>query len=265
MTASPPTTGDEFVDLWYCATDTLTTPEIGAAVAALSPEERARHDRLARDGDKRDFAVAHALVRWALSNRTGRSPESWRFQSSSRGKPALLAGDPSRLSFSLSHTDGMVACAVGVGADIGVDVEPLRSDRCSMDIAERYFAAPEVAALRDLSAPERERRFVELWVLKEALAKALGVGVHHHLADPAFEFSVEARLSFTLSGSAEASGWHLELFAPTLRHRMAVALRPSLGSGARVVLTRSRCDRDARLLPIRTSVASGVNLNPLAH
>lgn len=95
-----------------------------------------------------------------------------------KGKPNLtrecleLAGCD--LRFSVSHARSMVACAVAVGREVGVDVEPLnRGFRRSMQaLSKRWLSELEA----EMVAKE-PGTFLPFWVAKEAAAKATGLGL----------------------------------------------------------------------------------------
>src|SRR5579872_4112529 len=69
------------------STDALGAEATRTALARLSVDERARHDRLRFDRDRRDFAAAHALLRETLSEVASVPPEAWRFDTDAHGKP----------------------------------------------------------------------------------------------------------------------------------------------------------------------------------
>lgn len=88
---------------------------------------------------------------------------------------ALLAhaAVPAASSSSLSHSGAHAALACGpAGYALGVDIEQYRR-RDMMSIAQFAFSDREISALLALPEPQRERLFYLLWVMKEALAKAL--------------------------------------------------------------------------------------------
>src|SRR5207249_2843527 len=58
----------------YCFTADLDVDAVTAAVQTLSREERTRYDRLRSSHRRRDFAVAHGLLRQLLSSVGGVSP-----------------------------------------------------------------------------------------------------------------------------------------------------------------------------------------------
>jgi len=101
----------------------------------------------------------------------------WRFVITQDGRPEISSeGDPS-LRFNLSNTPGLVVCAVVRHGEIGVDAESVGRAGAHLELAERYFAPTEVAALRTLPLPAQPRRFCEYWTLKESHLKARGAGL----------------------------------------------------------------------------------------
>ena len=174
------------IDVWFRATDALDEAAIAAAASVLSDEERARYRGFQFAHDARDYAAAHALLRHTLSLRGDQAPAEWRFEKTPAGKPRLISERAERQSFSLSHTGGMVACAVTSGAEIGVDVEWIDREVDAGRIAARFFAPAEAGLLLELEGRARRNRFFDFWVLKEALVKALGREMAASLSTLAF-------------------------------------------------------------------------------
>ncbi len=143
-------------------------------------------------------------------------PAAWRFaaevREGGRGKPvALQDGVPAPLSFSLSHTDGLVGVGVVPGADrlLGFDAEKLDRETPSMDAADRYFHPEERRWLRALPAERQAEGFLRLWTLKEAFIKATGQGLAQDLS--AFWFDQGSpSIRFTAALAERAETWHFE-------------------------------------------------------
>ena len=210
--------------VWIRRTDALTEADLAAEIPLLSLEERERHARFRFARDRRDFAAAHALLRRSLSRYADLPPNEWVFQQEAGGKPSLGHGGVPPLSFNLSHTDGLVACAIATGLDVGIDVETV-DRRVDVGVAERFFSAAENAGLRrSASAGIRASRFFELWTLKEAYVKALGQGLSHALDTIVFQVD-GGTILFTPPPGIDAASWQFALFSPTDRHRLAVAAR----------------------------------------
>ncbi|HUN40949.1 MAG TPA: 4'-phosphopantetheinyl transferase superfamily protein [Acetobacteraceae bacterium] len=152
----------------------------------LDDEERCRADRFHFQRDREAFTAAHALKRAMLSEATGAPITSWRFRQGPYGKPEIAAGPGlQQLCFNISHTDGLIACAVTYGCDLGIDVEA--SNRTiDLAITDRYFAPSEAAIIRAAPPDQALCLFFRFWTLKEAFIKATGEGLSRPLASFAF-------------------------------------------------------------------------------
>lgn len=239
------------VHVWFRVTGAIEEAAAAPAVSLLSQEERARHDRLIFPRDRRDFAEAHALTRRVLSLYEDVPPAGWRFETAPGGKPFLpRAAGTAPLHFNLSHTRGLVACAVTRDGDVGLDVESIDRPVDERGISRRYFTPAEDTFLHACRDDERATRFIELWTLKEAYIKAIGQGLAHPLNEFGFAFEGTGGVRFDAPSGTDATEWTFALFAPVPSARMAVAVR-SPASCAIV----ARADGSAEaLLPLRASV-----------
>ncbi|MCU0962196.1 MAG: 4'-phosphopantetheinyl transferase superfamily protein [Pirellulaceae bacterium] len=166
------------VHVWYCLTRDPPWSEVLARyLALLAPDERARHDRFLFDKDRRQFLLARVLLRTLLSCYGACPPEAWTFAHSAHGKPRLAEpGSLSDLQFNHSHADHLVACAFARGDPVGIDVES--ADReVDERIAGYFLSAAERSQFDRLAAEERRRFLLQRWTLKEAYAKARGLGL----------------------------------------------------------------------------------------
>ena len=175
-------------------------------------------------------------------------PEGWRFRIGAHGRPEIADG-PAALRFNLSHTTGLVACAVAHGGnvDIGVDVEHLYprgwGDEACLEIAAAHFAPAEVAALAAAPPAARRGLFFELWTLKEAYAKARGFGLALPLASYSFEpRSSEVRVRCAPEVDGDPDGWRFEHLRPTPLHALAVAARGAPGATLSVRVCEAEAD-----------------------
>jgi 4'-phosphopantetheinyl transferase len=194
----------------------------------LTADETARCERFWQEADRARFLIARAMVRTMLSHYVAVPPQAWRLRIETHGRPEidnLPAGAPD-LRFNLSHTDGLVACAVTVGRDVGVDVEYVHRP-LTHDVAERFFSAQEAADLRALPKDEQPLVFFDYWTLKEAYIKARGLGLTLPLGQFTFHrFAGHApRISFAPELHDDPRSWQFAQFWPTRDHRMAVAVR----------------------------------------
>ena len=199
-----------------------------AYLALMSPDEHERMARFIFDRDRRQFLLTRALVRTMLSRYAAVPPAAWTFIANVHGRPEILdrpRGVPD-LRFNLSHTDGLIACAVPIGREIGVDVEHIQR-RLTHDIAGRFFAPREVSDLKALPESEQPRAFFDYWTLKEAYIKARGFGLALPLADFAFTLAPPAppRIAFEPSLDDDPETWQFAQDWPTPHHRLGLAVR----------------------------------------
>jgi 4'-phosphopantetheinyl transferase len=205
--------------------------------SVLSVEERARRDRFVLERDRRDFAEAHALTRRVLSLYESVEPQDWTFAVTAEGKPYLppdQAGTPALL-FNLSHTRGLVACAVTRGADVGLDVESIDRAVNTRGISKRFFTKAEDAAIHECPDDERQARFIEFWTLKEAYIKAIGRGLACPLDEFGFSLMGASGLRFEAPAGAGSEEWSFAMFAPLPNARMAVAVRRASPAECRMI------------------------------
>lgn len=190
--------------LWYTLLDDpahLHAPQ--RYRAALVPEEAVRMARFRFDRDRWCFLVSRALLRWALSHYLDAPAHTWRFETGPHGRPRLL--EPRGLGHNLSHTQGAVAIAVSGSDRLGIDVE-LTAVAPPVHLASRCFAEAEWRGLSSLAAGAAQRRFIELWTLKEAFVKATGFGLHLPLNGFSFDIREPAGLALHVPAGSPAQG-----------------------------------------------------------
>ena len=96
-----------------------------------------------------------------------------------------------KVDFNISHATNLVICTMSEGK-AGCDIE--RADRkVSVAVAEKFFHPEEKAFLEKAKTPEeKQRRFMMLWVLKEAHIKLLGTSVANLKETPGFQIENNA-------------------------------------------------------------------------
>lgn len=230
---------NEVLVRWEAVGTAPPAAEREAHAALLSPAERARRERFRFDRDAWHYAVAHALLRRTLARCAPVAPAAWSFRAAPGGRPEVEApAFARRLRFSLSHTRGLVACAVCLEHPVGVDVEAVDARTMGEEIVARILAPEEVEALVGLAAAERRRRLFELWTLKEACLKARGDGLAVPPAALSFALAGAAtpRVAFAPEAADDPAAWRFHLAAAAPRHVLAVAVRCGAGVEARFTL-----------------------------
>jgi len=157
------------VEVWTAQPDQFGCAACTRFVAVLDANERARAHRLAHEGDRRAFIVAHAMRRMALGLAMARDPADLRFDKGARGQPVLLDGGAQVPAFSLTRRRGVVACAVGRAGALGIDVEAM-TDGVDTSLLEPYMVV-------DQQAPLTDEDFCVRWTALEAFWKSRGLGL----------------------------------------------------------------------------------------
>lgn len=191
----------------------------------LDAAERRRADRLARPADRLAYVTAHGLLRMALSSCAPVAPERWTFHADFGRRPEIAAPPGmEELRFGLSHTDGLAAAAVARAARVGVDVERMKFDGGIEEAAETFLSAQERAACGALGPEALTVRLYEHWTLKEALAKAVGLGLALEPATIGFDVCGPGGPRLTQAPAGVGKAWRFFLWAPTPEHRLAAAV-----------------------------------------
>jgi 4'-phosphopantetheinyl transferase len=126
--------------------------------------------------------LGRGFLRVLLGRYLETEPKEVRFTYGLFGKPALADEHAtSRLRFNASHSHELAVYAFAWEHEIGVDVEYVKTDFASEDIARHFFSAYEVATLMALPEAERGPAFFRCWTRKEAYIKAIGSGLSHPL------------------------------------------------------------------------------------
>ena len=223
--------GATTVDVW------LATPSAALAEAAsalLSVEERARDARFQHQGAREQFLVGRWLLRTVVGARVGVAAAALPLIEVERGALAVPAAhNPGDVRFNLSHTDGLVAVSVAAGCEVGVDVEDGERRGRTVELADRFFAPSEIAALRGLPEGAQRDRFFRLWTLKESYIKARGQGLAIPLAGFAFDLDAcgsAIGLSTNPGVDPDPTRWRFRTLRPTPRHQLAVAVACGAGT-----------------------------------
>jgi len=209
-------------DVWvrWLSTELAGEAETDGLADLLDAGERSRAARFRHDAARRAFVIGHALVRVGLAKLTGRSARSWEFRTGRHGRPEpILRRDEPLIRFSLSHSHDVVAVALSVEHDIGVDIE--RVDN-RMHLPNDALAPGEKRYLAGLPKQRADAAFFHIWTLKEAYLKALGTGLSRPLAS--FEVSLSP-MAITERNGFRAEGWFMGRFEPGRTHTGAIVMR----------------------------------------
>ncbi|MFF4570649.1 4'-phosphopantetheinyl transferase family protein [Streptomyces sp. NPDC001410] len=201
--------------VWWWPLGEATDP---ADFVLLDEQERARMRRFHAPRDAAAFTTTRAGARRAVAGLLGVPAHTVRFGrricpgcgDADHGPPAVVR-PPVPLAISLSRTDGCGVLAVRAGDWVGVDVEayrPMESEALAQlvltpDETDRILSLPE--------GPGRTSLFHRAWTRKEAVVKAVGLGL---LGMPLNTLDVapgqEGPLTVTHIHEGRTTTWHVE-------------------------------------------------------
>jgi len=120
----------------------------------------------------------------------------------------------------------MALLAVARNRDVGVDIEFMRRDFATDDVARRFFSRPEVNQLASIASELKTEAFFNCWTRKEAYIKARGEG----LSFPLDQFDVScapdapAALLANRRDRGEVSRWSFQALSPEKEYAAALAV-----------------------------------------
>ncbi|MBN1153268.1 MAG: 4'-phosphopantetheinyl transferase superfamily protein [Dehalococcoidia bacterium] len=206
----------------------------GAAIdldgdALLDHWENERLTSLQRRDDKLRFLISHRLARILIAEHCSIDPADIHFGLRSGGKPFVRAPRPARaVEFSLSHTNGLVGCAATFGCSVGLDVEAIDEQRDLSSLLRHALTPDELNRWTSATPEEETRTFLQLWTLKEALAKGLGRGLA--IPPTSLGFRLAGRLFAQIhelpAELGHTASW--EVFSTTVRGSHAVGLAANI-------------------------------------
>jgi 4'-phosphopantetheinyl transferase len=219
----PPEIAAGELHVWRARTDELA-PRVEQLRSELPPDELERSHRFRIPADQARFIVARALTRRLIRHYLGWGESPFEFSVGPIGKLHLPAPEP--LKFNATHSGHMVLVAISRDADVGVDVEHLRSLPKFQELAERYYCPQEIATLNTLPAELKQRAFFLAWTRKEALLKGVGKGLTFPLCDVEVTLTPgePARLLQFGDVAGDAAPWRLVHLEPGEEYVGAVAV-----------------------------------------
>ena len=228
MWQSPPRTlhlEKHEVHVWVTSLEQCNN-SIAAHFDTLEGSERERAARFHFERDRNRFIVARGTIRSLLGEYLGIQPSQIRFDYNSYGKPSLAGGDQANqgIRFNVSHSGDSGLFALCRNREVGVDVERIRPDFGTEEIAARFFSVVEAGALHALPPDQRAEAFFNCWTRKEAYIKARGEGLSFPLErfDVAHAPGQEPRLLCVRGEPHEEARWQMRDLAVGEGYKAAV-------------------------------------------
>jgi 4'-phosphopantetheinyl transferase len=136
--------------------------------------ERASKFRMKRVQDQ--FILSRGILRSLLGRYLGIAPIEVPIEALDGGKPVLSA-PYQHLHFNISHSNHVGVFGFVRHRRIGVDVEHCEWKPIYDGLVDRFFSHRERDLFKSIPPEERKECFFRAWTRKEAILKAVGLGV----------------------------------------------------------------------------------------
>jgi 4'-phosphopantetheinyl transferase len=216
---------------WWTIPDAPDPTDLGL----LTPPERRRLAKYSTPRPAAQFATSRAAVRRILASLLGVPPESVLIgrapcpDCAGEHGPPHIVQPRTPLRISVSHTRGLGCLAVSTGDGVGVDVEFLRP--VDPAVSATAFSRAELDHVNALPPGiGRQTAVQKCWTRKEALLKAIGIGISRDLraieTNPGSDTAVVSGPGTT---TRAPRSWLLSSFPLGPAHLATVARRPDSG------------------------------------
>jgi 4'-phosphopantetheinyl transferase len=147
-----------------------------ALSALLSEAEQTRAAEISHTNRRNAYVASRGLLRGALTaaSKGVVPPSAWEFGMGAYGKPYVIAPEGAQMRFSLSYTATLIAVAVSQKYELGVDIEAVPGT--VSEVPWQVLTQAERQFIHTLPAEEQFAEFLNIWTMKEAYTKYLGVG-----------------------------------------------------------------------------------------
>ena len=162
--------------------------EVSPKLLTKVSEERRNRILNCKDAETRKQLLSAGLLLNTVLEINGLADVS--VQKGAHGKPEI-----SGMQFNLSHTDGLVLCAVG-NKPVGCDAEKIKT--APSGIAERFFCEREKQYL-NVCKDRYDEEFFRIWTIKESYMKMTGEGIH--LSMQSFDVCIDSEIQICREGN----------------------------------------------------------------
>jgi 4'-phosphopantetheinyl transferase len=175
------------VEVWHV---TMPMTEMDIDRSVLADAELQHAVRYRQSADRVRYMATRAALRELLGRRLQVEPVSLRFTATHRGRPELT-GAICAPSFNVSHAGEHALITLSDRREVGIDVERVDPSLNWHELVQLVCTSDERLALMAVPTSRQREWFFRSWTAKEALLKALGLGIaeglHTLKVDPASE------------------------------------------------------------------------------
>lgn len=145
----------------------------------LSSQEREQEKKMVNEVFKKKYIVRRGLLRFVLARFINIQPTEVDYYYNQYGKPYLKNKMQDKdIYFNISHSDDCFIIGISQCVEIGVDIEKKNKIKDIQALTNIVFSNNEKRIFSSLKEPDSiEKMFYHVWTVKEAVSKALGIGL----------------------------------------------------------------------------------------
>lgn len=201
----------------------------------LTAGEKERAQRLAAPQVRRGFVAGRWLLRSLLAAIADVEPRSLELRVGTHGKIFLAGHGRLAVSFNLSHSAELVAVALVRTRSIGIDVEAERPLTDAALLARRILGPRELERFETLPERARDAYLLAAWTRKEAVLKAIGIGISGGLS------TIDILGDSVITAGDDSATWSVRTLSMPRGFHSAIAIE---GEAPRVVTWQAVLQRE---------------------
>ena len=195
----------------------------------LTQDEQARAREFYFIKDRNRYVIARAILRKLIASYINIAPKDILFSYAKYGKPYLATENNIHgIEFNLAHSKECIIYGFTKNIEVGVDIEFINKDFAIEDIVKYYCSEEEQHKLQILSGHQKCCYFYKLWVIKEALVKAMGVGLSYDLRQIHINFNKNKLIHPMNIISRNKMYWAISMFNAYDGYYSAFAVKKSI-------------------------------------
>jgi len=150
----------------------------------LTNRENERYKAYQTKSRAQQFIIHRGILRLLCARCLAQPKTAIHFAETAYHKPFIKSQiNQIDLRFNLSHSQNHAIYAFALKREIGIDIEATNNRSVDLSGAESVLAPSELGELYTLPSSNRIISFLKLWTQKEAISKALGLGLALNFKD----------------------------------------------------------------------------------
>lgn len=132
-----------------------------------------------------EHVVGRELLKTVIEDTTGINKREIFFIETEYGKPYVDFEEGISIKFNLSHTNDLIIATFSENSEVGIDIEDRNKD--FLDIMPEVFTYKEIEMINQCGKKDRLNNFYVIWTRKEAITKAMGLGLNYEFKNIEFD------------------------------------------------------------------------------